>query len=103
MQGRGLVEGHNAERLQAAWPLNRFDDDPRTFIGALKPVATKACDVKQNVRHPVVGNDEAESLRNIEPFDAPAHLNEIERLVALQFRDFPADTIDGSRGYRHIE
>ena len=35
--------------------------------------------MEQNVRHAVVGDDEAEALGDIEPFDAAADLNELER------------------------
>ena len=69
---RRFVERDDAERLQAARALHRLDDDARAFVGDLIAVAAQAGDMQKHVRHAVVGHDEAEPLRHVEPLDAAA-------------------------------
>jgi hypothetical protein len=38
----------------------------------------------KNVLHAVVGNDEAEALADIEPFDLPGDLEDIEACIIAQ-------------------
>ena len=74
-----LVERDDAERLQAARALRRLDDDARAFMGDLVAVAAKAGDVQEHVRHAAVRHDEAEALRDVEPFDAAGDFDEVQR------------------------
>jgi hypothetical protein len=37
--------------------------------------------VEEDVGHPVIRNDEAESFGDVEPFDSPADLDDLERLL----------------------
>ena len=64
-----LVHRDDAEGLQALGPLQHLADDARALIGGLEAVAAQAGHVQQHVRHAVVGNDEAETLGDVEPLD----------------------------------
>src|SRR5829696_3406312 len=81
MERRRLVERDDAECLQAARPLHGLDHDAGTLVGGLVAVPAQARDVEEHVRHAVVGNDEPEALADVEPLDAAADLDEIERLA----------------------
>ena len=37
--------------------------------------------MQENIRHAVIGNDEAEALGDVEPLDPTGDLNEIDRLI----------------------
>ena len=86
-----LVHGENAERLQAARPLQHLDHDARAFIGDLKAVAAQAGHVQEDVGHPVVGNDEAVALGDIEPFDDAGELDDARGLIADLTADAAVD------------
>src|SRR5262249_33672520 len=76
-----FLHGQDAERLQAARALQRLDHDPCALIGDLEAVAPQAGHVQEDVRHPVVGNDEAVTLGDVEPFDDAGELDDARRLV----------------------
>ena len=69
MDRRRFIHAEDAERLQALGPRQHLADDARAFIGGLIAVAAQAGHVQQHVGHAVVGNDEAVTLGDIEPFD----------------------------------
>ncbi len=72
-----FIHREDAEGLQALGALQHLADDARAFISRLESVAPQAGHVQQDVRHPVVGNDETESLRYVEPFDEAGDFDEI--------------------------
>src|SRR5262249_4785252 len=55
---------------------------PRTLVSNLEAVAPQAGHVQKNVRHPVVGNDETIALRDVEPLDDAAELNDARSFAA---------------------
>ena len=62
--------------------LYAFDDQPRALISGLIAVAPEHCDVQQNVRPTIVGNDETVALRCVEPFDDAGDFDQIGRGIA---------------------
>jgi hypothetical protein len=63
-------------------PLQHLDHDARALVGDPMPVATQAGDVQENVRHPVVGHDEAVAPGGVKPLDDAGHLDDARCLVA---------------------
>ena len=76
-----LVEGDDPERLQPARPLHGLDHDAGALVGGLIAVPAQAGHVQEHIRHAVVRHDEAEALRDVEPLDAAADLDEVERAL----------------------
>ena len=108
MRGSGSSEGWSAvdsssetiaERLQAARPLHGLDHDARALVRGLEPVPAQAGDVEEHVRHAVVRHDEAEALGHVEPLDAAADLDELERTLSRRSpapprgAELPADSV----------
>jgi hypothetical protein len=79
---RRFVHGDDAEGLQTARALQHLDHHPRPFIGDLEAIAPQARHVQQNVGHPVIGNNEAIALGDVEPFDDAGELDDARGLVA---------------------
>ena len=77
-----LVHGEDAERLQAARPLQHLDHHARALIGDLMPIATQTGHVQEDVGHPIVGNDESVTLGDVEPFDDAGELDDARGLIA---------------------
>src|SRR5262245_61517945 len=88
MHRRGLIHGNDAKRLQTLGALQHFTQNSSTFVSRLVTVAAQAGHVKKYVRHPVVGNDKSEALRDIEPFNDAAQFDEGRRFVD-EFSDCP--------------
>ena len=90
MDRRRLIEGYHPEGLPSAWPLGGFHHDARALAGGRESVAAQARDVNQDVGRAVIGKDEAEALRHIEPFDAPRNLDEVEGALHLSVAEVGA-------------
>ena len=70
--------------LSAAAALRRPPARPHRRSEA---VTAQAGHVQQHVGHAVVGNDEAKSLGDVEPFDDARQLDEIGRRLVGEFSD----------------
>src|SRR5262245_31056633 len=81
MHRRRVVHGENAERLQAARALQHLDHDACTLVCDLESVAPQTGHVQEDVGHPVVGNDEAVTLGDVEPLDDAGELDDARGLV----------------------
>src|SRR5215467_8145579 len=79
MNGRRLVHGNDAESLQSLGTLQNLAQNPSTLIGGLVTVAAQTSHVQKYVGHPVVRDDETETLRDIEPLNDTAQFDEIGR------------------------
>jgi len=88
-----LVHRHNTEGLEAFRALQYLTDYPRAFIRSLKAVSSQAGNVQKNVRHPVVGNDESETLRDVKPLNDAGQLDEISRRFFDELSDRPRPEI----------
>src|SRR3954453_8425488 len=82
MQRGRLVHGENAKRLQTARTVRRLDDNARTFIGNLEPVAAQTRHVQKNVRQAIVRNDESVALGYIKPFNNAGQLDDARRIIS---------------------
>ena len=69
MDRGALVHRENAEGLHALRPVQRLANDARALIGGLETVAAQARHMQEHIGGTIIGNDEAEALRDIEPFD----------------------------------
>ena len=75
-------DGEHAQALVALLPLDRFADDAGAFERRLEAIALQAAQVKEDVLHAIVGDDEAIAAAHIEPLHQPAHLHDAD--VALR-------------------
>ena len=98
MHGRRLVHRNDAEGLQALGPLQHLTQNPSTLIGRLVAITAEASHVQKYVRHPVVGDDKSEALRDIEPLNDAGQFDEIGRRFVDEFSDRPLPEI----GPRHF-
>ena len=73
MHRRRLVHRQDSKGLQALLAALDFTDDTGAFQRCRVAVPPQTGDMEKNVRRSVVGNDEAEALRHVEPFDLPGH------------------------------
>src|SRR6266545_87170 len=88
-----FIHRDDAERLQAARPLQHLDDNPGAFVGGLETVAPQARDMQENIRQPVVWHDETVSLGYVKPFDDAAELDNA-RYFIVDIADRIAISID---------
>ena len=69
------------ERMRkACMPFGRCSASQTTrapFIGGLEAVAPQAGHVQQHIGGTIIGDDEAEALRHIEPFDRAGYFNQV--------------------------
>jgi len=82
-----VVHREDTKGLQALGTLQRLDDDPGALIGGLIAVAAQARDMHQHIRHAIIRNDEAESLRYIEPLDHAGDLDDASSRIANQIAE----------------
>ena len=82
MHGCRFIHGENAEDLKSFRAHGRFADHTGAFARRLKTIFAKNGDVQQDIGFAAIWNDEAIAFGDIEPFDAPGDLNEIERFEA---------------------
>ncbi len=91
VNGRALVHAEHAEGLQPARPLEHLAVHPGTFVGGLVAPRAEAGDVQQHVGKPIVGDDEAITLRYVEPLDLPGDFEDLDARVrpCLRVSCFP--------------
>ncbi len=75
------IERHDPEDLQSLGALQDFADDASAFARRLKAVAPQRRHMDQNVGHAIVWDNEAITLRHVEPLDLTRDLDEIESTV----------------------
>src|SRR5215471_17476996 len=107
LQPAGRRHGHVGARrdgfqvaYEAARALQHFDYDARALIGDLEAVAPQASHVQENVRHPVVGNDETVALGDIEPLDDAGEFDDARGFVADLGTDTAAARQSAARPFR---
>src|SRR5947209_13304922 len=85
MNSRRLVHRDDAQNLEAFWPPLRLTDDMRALGRGRISVAAQHRHVQENVGKVHVRNNETIALRNVEPLDPAADLDEIETGLLAMF------------------
>ncbi len=69
MDRGALVHRENAEGLHSLRTVQHLANDARALISGLETVAAQARHMQEHIGGTIIGNDEAEALGDIEPFD----------------------------------
>jgi hypothetical protein len=68
MNGCRCIDAQHAKALIALLTLHRLAHDSRAFEWRIESIALQTTQVKKNIRHAAVGDDEAVTPRDIKPF-----------------------------------